>query len=212
MRFSFTRNVLTAMDSIQKVSAVYNGTDEQNPGQAVPLQSNTASTEDGIVSGSHTVDHSAVAKLQTTSILVKSWPWSKVYLNYQPLDVTPMTAPRNVDPGTYLLSLQNPDFPVWSDSIIIKANKQNEFFFNLDSLFYFLNLEVIPWGEVYIDGKYIGTTPLSQPIHLSRKQHRIEIRNKFYESWSDTLYWSGQDTLKKYVVLVENQKRDKKQQ
>ncbi len=138
---------------------------------------------------------------QETTLLINTWPWCRIYLNYRPLDVTPMTSPVPVKPGKYLLSLQNPQYPSWSDSIEVLPNRQNVFNFYLDSIFYKLDLQVIPWGDVYIDGKYVGTTPLSQPIYLSRENHVITIKNSFYPTWEETLVWNGKSRMKKSIVL-----------
>jgi serine/threonine-protein kinase len=40
-----------------------------------------------------------------------------------------------------------------------------------------LTLSVLPWGEVYIDGKLRGTTPPLAEIELPPGRHRLEIRN-----------------------------------
>jgi len=38
-------------------------------------------------------------------------------------------------------------------------------------------LAVLPWGEIYVDGKLHGTAPPLAALELPRGQHRIEIRN-----------------------------------
>ncbi len=145
----------------------------------------------------------AVGAGQPTTLLVQTWPWSRVYLNYQFLDVTPMLNPLEVQPGKYILSLQNPDYPSWSDTIVVYPHRANVLAFNLDTLFVRLELRVIPWGKVYIDDRFIGVTPLKKPIYLTRRDHVLRIENEFYRSYEDTLRWKGQRVIKKSVVLQE---------
>ncbi len=38
-------------------------------------------------------------------------------------------------------------------------------------------LDVLPWGEVYVNGRLRGTTPPLQELELPPGQHRLEIRN-----------------------------------
>lgn len=140
---------------------------------------------------------------EETTLLIKTWPWCRMYLNYRDMDTTPMRSPIAVQPGHYLLSLQNPNYPSWSDSIIIAAGKENLFTFNLDSIFFQLELKVNPWGEVYIDGDSIGTTPLNRSILLTRQSHFLQIENKFYQTWRDTLRWNGEDKMEKTIILKE---------
>jgi hypothetical protein len=40
-----------------------------------------------------------------------------------------------------------------------------------------LVFDVLPWGEIYIDGKLRGTTPPVNSVALSPGRHRIEVRN-----------------------------------
>ena len=48
-------------------------------------------------------------------------------------------------------------------------------------------VNVRPWGEVYVDGKFHDTTPFAKPIHLAPGQHTFELRNKFFQSESHVL-------------------------
>ncbi len=136
-----------------------------------------------------------------TTFLIKTYPWCDIYIDYRKIDTTPMTKSIGLKPGKYLLSLQNPGYPSFSDSITIRPNVNNIFSYNLDSNFYRLDLQVIPWRKIFIDGKYIGTTPLPHPLFLTRDKHAIEIKNNFYETWKDTIDWSGRLEVKRNIVL-----------
>ncbi len=145
-----------------------------------------------------------------TSLMIKTWPWCRIYLNYQFFEMTPMAAPLAIEPGKYLISLKNPLYPTWSDSIIVEANRTSTFTFKLDSIFYRLDLQVVPWGEVYVDGEFMGITPLSTPIYLSRENHSIKIKNRYFQTWEDTLCWNGEDLVKKNIVLNDNSPKRKR--
>ncbi|MEJ2636155.1 MAG: PEGA domain-containing protein [Calditrichia bacterium] len=142
--------------------------------------------------------------------MIKTWPWCRIYLNYQFFEMTPMAAPLAIEPGKYLISLKNPLYPTWSDSITVEANRTSTFTFKLDSIFYRLDLQVVPWGEVYVDGEFMGITPLSTPIYLSRENHSIKIKNRYFQTWEDTLCWNGEDLVKKNIVLNDNSPKRKR--
>jgi hypothetical protein len=40
---------------------------------------------------------------------------------------------------------------------------------------------VEPWAEVYVDGKLIDTTPFSKALAIPEGEHKIELKNPFFE-------------------------------
>ncbi|WP_456407721.1 protein kinase domain-containing protein [Caldithrix abyssi] len=137
----------------------------------------------------------------TGDVIIKTIPWCRIYLDYQLVDSTPMLKPLKLKAGTYTLGLQNPSYPIYTQTIEIKAGKINQFEFILDSLFSRLDLHVLPWGDVYIDGKYIGKTPLQKPIYVTREKHVLEIRNEYYGSYVDTIDFSAKARIRRQIAL-----------
>lgn len=140
---------------------------------------------------------------QPTTLFIQTYPWCKIYLNYKPIDQTPMTSPIKVTPGRYILGLQNPAYPSLMDTIDILPFQENKFYYHLDSIFARVDLKVIPWGKVYIDSKYIGTTPLKNPIYVTRDFHVLEIHNEYYKNWIDTLDTRNTLVIKRHIQLEE---------
>ncbi len=138
-----------------------------------------------------------------TTFLVESYPWCTVYLNYKKIDQTPMAHPYPIKPGKYLLGLQNPAFPSFADSVTILPHQNNVFTYHMDSLFTLINLDVHPWGDVYIDGKHIGTTPLQKKLYVTRDLHTIKIKNNFYGTIIDTVDARKQRTIHKFFEFHE---------
>ncbi|MDZ7269886.1 MAG: serine/threonine protein kinase [candidate division KSB1 bacterium] len=138
------------------------------------------------------------------SLLIKTWPWCKIFLNNRHVETTPMTAALAVAPGHYQLSLHHPAYPVWHDSIVVLPNTAYEFGFNLDSLFFQVELQVTPWGEVFVDDAYAGTTPLPSPLLFDRRRRQlVRVENPFYQTWVDTLAWDGRSRIVMKIVLRE---------
>ena len=50
-----------------------------------------------------------------------------------------------------------------------------------------VSLAVLPWGEVYVDGKQRGVSPPMRSIELSPGRHEIEFRNSTFPSHAQTL-------------------------
>lgn len=53
--------------------------------------------------------------------------------------------------------------------------------------FGFVRIVSNPWAEIYIDGKEQGVTPVAAPIRLEVGPHKVELRNQFHESHTETI-------------------------
>ena len=89
--------------------------------------------------------------------------------------------------GSVRLELIHPDYPTYQLPIEVKSDQVKWMKFNLDSLFGFLNCNIYPWGEVYIDGAHMGQSPFQKPIILRPGQHIIIIDNPKYYSFTDSI-------------------------
>jgi hypothetical protein len=49
-----------------------------------------------------------------------------------------------------------------------------------------LQVVVKPWGEVVVDGRAIGTTPLDR-VSLAAGPHVVEVRHPLYEPWQGSV-------------------------
>jgi serine/threonine-protein kinase len=70
-----------------------------------------------------------------------------------------------------------------NSNIIVKANAR-------------INFTVIPWGEVFIDGKNMGASPPFRQIKLPPGNHKIEIRNATFSPYRKTIKLKAGENLK----------------
>ena len=93
------------------------------------------------------------------------------------------------------MKLVHPDFPPYIRRIKISNDKIESVKINFRELTGSLDCKVLPWGEVYIDGKHVGTTPLREPINLYPGKYDVQITNKqFADTLQKTVKISAQDT------------------
>ena len=59
-----------------------------------------------------------------------------------------------------------------------------------------LNFTIIPWGEVFIDGKSRGASPPLKKIKLSPGRHRIEIKNATFSPYRKTVKLEAGESMK----------------
>ena len=68
--------------------------------------------------------------------------------------------------------------PVEAEPDILRTNQNNEELMEADKKeagYGSLIIDCLPWAEVYINSKKIGTTPLSNPISLKEGVHNLEL-------------------------------------
>jgi serine/threonine-protein kinase len=59
-----------------------------------------------------------------------------------------------------------------------------------------IDFTVLPWGEVFLDGKSLGVSPPLKKIKLTPGQHRIEIRNATFSPYRKTIKVEAGESLK----------------
>jgi len=59
-----------------------------------------------------------------------------------------------------------------------------------------LDFAVLPWGEVFLDGKRLGVSPPLKKIKLSPGKHLIEIKNANFSPYSKTVKLAAGESLK----------------
>ena len=57
-------------------------------------------------------------------------------------------------------------------------------------------LAISPWGEVYVDGKHAGVSPPLSTLRLEAGKHNVEIRNRAFAPYRDTVYLRPGQSLK----------------
>jgi len=65
----------------------------------------------------------------------------------------------------------------------------------------YLKVAASPWAKIYIDNKYIETTPIAQSLTLSSGSHRIKLENPSYKVWEKTMPFPAGQTVTLDVKL-----------
>ena len=123
-------------------------------------------------------------------------PYADVYIDNRKIDTTPLDDYIQLRPGNHLLKLVHPDFPPYIKRINIANDKIASVKINFQELTGSLDCKVLPWGEVFIDGKHLGTTPLREPINLYPGTYMVQVTNKQYaDTLEKTVRITAQDTI-----------------
>ena len=65
----------------------------------------------------------------------------------------------------------------------------------------YFRVNVDPWAKIYIDGKYVETTPLARSIEVTSGNHRIRLENPNFQRWQKTVNFRAGQTVSLDVKL-----------
>ena len=122
-------------------------------------------------------------------------PWAKILIDSTEYDTTPIERPIRLLEGKHKLVLSHPQFPKYEQTLNILENETVIVKVSLDTLYGYLECKVFPWGELYINNRHIGQTPLTAPLQLVPGNYTLKILNPSFDEIRDTLFIKRNDTL-----------------
>ncbi|MEK7705934.1 MAG: serine/threonine-protein kinase [Myxococcota bacterium] len=101
-------------------------------------------------------------------------PWTEVEVNGRSRGTTPLGKPLALVPGVYKLRLVNPQADLsYTTDVRIRAGRNEK----IHKSFATGTLTVLatPFGDVFVDGKHRGLTPLDEPVVLYEGTHTVRV-------------------------------------
>jgi hypothetical protein len=138
---------------------------------------------------------------QTSFLKVTAKPWAKIYIDDRYIETTPIAQSIKVPAGVHTVKLENPDFKVWQQNITFKPDQTHTIDVVLEKEEGYLKLTVKPWADVYIDGRFLETTPIGAPIKLTAGRHVLKLINPSCEQFEQEIIIPPGKMLKKHVEL-----------
>ncbi|MFK7843820.1 MAG: protein kinase [Rhodothermales bacterium] len=108
-------------------------------------------------------------------MIIDALPWAAVYLAGDSLGVTPL--PIVVSAGTYKITLKNPDFPSFETLVDVVPGRETPFKISLWSIVGTVQLQVLPFAEVFVNGEYYGKTPFDKPLNVRPGSHQLTLKH-----------------------------------
>ncbi len=144
------------------------------------------------------------------SILVKSRPpGAAVFLdNVNTSLKTPCTL-KNVVEGKHQVKLLKKGYKPKEISRDVTTAKQSTIDVTLakagapmaEKQFSYLKINVKPWAKIYIDDRYIETTPISQPIKVTAGVHSVKLENPDFKVWKRKITFAPGQTFDMNIEL-----------
>ncbi len=65
----------------------------------------------------------------------------------------------------------------------------------------YLKINVKPWAKIYLDGKYIETTPIAQPVKVTSGVHALKLENPNFKIWQKNITFAPNQTVSMDIKL-----------
>lgn len=144
-----------------------------------------------------------IASVAFGSLYVECIPWAHIYLEDRRLDTTPISEPIDLRAGIYNIKLVHPEYPEYLQTIEIKPDETSRITVNLDTLYGYLACNVFPWGDVYLNDKFLGQTPFGNVVKLIPGSHVLTVKHPEYPDVVEKINIIKSDTLVVHVNLTE---------
>ena len=141
--------------------------------------------------------------LLPAKLFVQCLPWADIYIDSKKVDTTPLETEISLTSGDYTLQLRHPNYPPVKQAIHLAPGKLFSMKVDLDTMFSFLNCNVYPWGDVFIDSTFYGQTPLRDQILLPPGRHQITIKNPQFDTVHSEITLQRRETVEFNLNLEE---------
>ncbi len=135
------------------------------------------------------------------ALTVNCLPFADIYIDGEKIGSTPMQRPMQFLAGGHTLKLVHPDYPPYSEEIIIRDGESTKINVLLDTTMSYIKCDVLPWGHVYVNGDLKGTTPRLGLIKVVPGFVSLTVKNPFFSDIDTSFRAKRNDTLKIKLVF-----------
>ncbi len=128
-------------------------------------------------------------------------PRAFVFLGEDSLGMTPLKISIPFDETREDVEFRHPAFPVIRKQLPKNAQSVQKIHIDLWREVGYLQITVVPWGEVWIDGDSVDVSPINRFLLLSPGVHELLVRHPNLNDARDQLYVSVGETLRKHIYL-----------
>lgn len=143
-------------------------------------------------------------ELENGQLSVECFPWANVFVDDKLIDQTPINS-YSISSGKHIIKLENPNFPAYNQTVTIISNNQTSIKINFNNLVGYLSCQIYPWGKIYINGNYKGTTPLQKPIPLFPGEYVLTVTNPDLKEFTKKIQILAKETFD-FNLNLENMK------
>jgi serine/threonine-protein kinase len=142
------------------------------------------------------------AHIEKSKLYITAKPWADIYIDSVYYEQTPILKSIALDPGLHFIELKNPNFQTFSQYYDLTPAQSETLIIEMKMNVGFLNIRVLPWANIYIDGEYKETSPIDQPITLATGEHIVTLTNPNFVSIKDTIEVRSGKTINKKFNFI----------
>ena len=139
----------------------------------------------------------SIPRIEKSQVFVIARPWAAVYIDNVYHEDTPLSRPISLEPGAHFIELKNPNYKTFSKHYEFRSAQSETLYVEMKINVGFLNIRVLPWAKIYIDGQYHETSPIEDPITVAAGEHIVTLTNPNYTTIKDTIQVVSGITLDK---------------
>ncbi|HSG29700.1 MAG TPA: PEGA domain-containing protein, partial [Candidatus Krumholzibacterium sp.] len=110
--------------------------------------------------------------------------------------------PEEIEPGLHRISCRQRDYEEYSETIRVIAGELSRRRITLRQMKGSLALLTDSGMRVFVDGKFMGITPLSSPVSLTTGKHLVELKKAGFKDWSNEVFIPSDETVNLRVSLI----------
>ena len=136
-----------------------------------------------------------VQNVRHGSVNIETTPWVEIWIDGDRIDRTPLQQGLQLLPGSYEMTLANPQFPDHRLQFTLDPGQIVHYSLSLDTLFGYIHCEVFPWANLYLDDHLLGQTPISRALPVSPGRHTLRVENPVFEAVEKRFSIARKETL-----------------
>lgn len=171
-----------------------------------PVQKMRPKPERAVKEKSKALNLSEASKKEASygKLWVECLPWANLTIDTVRKETTPLSGPLKLSAGEHQLSLAHPAYPTYRTRVFINSGRTTVVKINLDTLMGYLQCNIIPWGNVYLDDKYLGQSPFRKPLMAQPGPYKLRVENKGFVSYEKDIILKRKDTLQVQINFYES--------
>lgn len=140
-----------------------------------------------------------VARVDT--LVITTDPRAFVFQSGDSLGITPLPVIFDAQTNLLEIELHAPGFPIIKKSVTNADRTVQNIHISLWQEVGYLDIEIIPWGTIWVDGDSIDVSPIDHPLVLSPGNHRLMVKHPSLKGITEPFYVAVGETLKKTIQL-----------
>ncbi|MFZ5516695.1 MAG: serine/threonine protein kinase [Candidatus Zhuqueibacterota bacterium] len=214
LRRQFIFNAADSMHQDNAAGSETEGLDSLHAGAAEDslqrFDRTTPADRSDAASGGETIHDNSIpsrtdlpSAMKTQEMVITSDPRAFVFWGEDSLGITPVKIRMAPKDTSRHLEFRNPVFPVIRKHLSNYAQSVQIIHIDLWREVGYLQISVVPWGEIWIDGDSVDISPIpnNRPVKLTPGLHELMVRHPQLDVAREQVFVAVGETLRKNIYL-----------